>query len=180
NIDHTTGVFIIQRNGEWIGFYRESQLNSSQRIADELHRFLALSAGDTAAWQSEKIGVIKNPPPTGRQLYEEQCASCHLETGPGIPGKYPSLVQSPSVLGAPNGLTAMLLDGMKGGQDASGAHYGGVMPAYRTILTPADTAAVLTYVRQSWGNTATPISADYVKKLFYQLHARPDFWLRKE
>jgi protein SCO1/2 len=179
NIEHTTGVFLVDRSGQWIGSYRKNQLNDSQRVADDLRRFLALSPSDNAAWQTEKRGVVKTPPRSGRQLYIQQCASCHLENGRGIPGKYPSLVQSTWVIGAPNRITALLLDGVKGGHEG-GERYAGVMPAYRTILVPADAAALLTYIRQSWGNTASPISADYVQKLFYQLPPRPEFWSWKE
>jgi protein SCO1 len=175
NIEHTTGVFLIERSGQWIGSYRKNELSDSQRVADDLRHFLASSPSDNAAWQTEKRGAAKIPPPSGRQLYMQQCASCHLENGRGIPGKYPSLVQSTWVIGAPNRITALLLNGVKGGHE-DGARYAGVMPAYRSILVPADTAALLTYIRQSWGNTASPISADYVEKLFYQLPARPDFW----
>ena len=179
NIEHTTGVFLIDRSGQWIGSYRKNQLNDSQRVADDLRHFLASSPSDNAAWQTEKPEVVKTPPRTGRQLYVQQCASCHLEHGRGIPGKYPSLVQSTWVIGAPNRITALVLNGVKGGHEG-GARYAGVMPAYRTILVPADLAALLTYIRQSWGNTASRISADYVEKLFYQLPARPEFWSWKE
>ena len=175
NIEHTTGIFLIERSGQWIGSYRKNQLNDSQRVAEDLRHFLASSPGDNAAWQTEKRRVVKTPPRSGRELYMQQCASCHLEHGRGVPGKYPSLVQSAWVIGAPNRITSLLLNGVKGGHEGS-ARYTGVMPAYRTILVPADAAALLTYIRQSWGNTASSISADYVEKLFYQLPARPEFW----
>jgi protein SCO1 len=175
NIEHTTSVFLIERSGQWIGSYRKNQLNDSQGVADDLRHFLASSPGDNAGWQTEKRPVVGTSRRSGRELYMQQCASCHLENGRGVPGKYPSLVQSTWVIGAPNRITSLLLNGVKGGHEGS-ARYAGVMPAYRTILVPADTAALLTYIRQSWGNTASSISADYVEKLFYQLPARPEFW----
>jgi hypothetical protein len=84
------------------------------------------------------------------------------------------------VTGAPNRLTALVLDGVKGEHDVGGARYAGVMPAWRTVLPPAYTAAILTYIRQAWGNTAPGISAPYVQKLFYRFISRPDFWSWKE
>jgi protein SCO1/2 len=181
-IDHSTGVFVIGPSGKLVGYYRDRQLNNGPRIADDLRHLLALSPRDDYDWQSDKkdSGVVKAPPPSGRQLYLEQCASCHLENGRGLPGKYPSLVGSAWVLGAPNRLTALVLDGVKGRKEESGAPYAGVMPALRTVLTPAYTASVLTYIRQAWGNAAPAVSAPYVQKLSYRFHPRPDFWSWKE
>ena len=47
-------------------------------------------------------------------------------------------------------------------------------------MTPADTAAVLTYIRQAWGNTAPAISAGYVQDLTYQFSGRSGPWSWKE
>ena len=181
-IDHSTGVFIIGPSGKSIGYYRDRQLNNSPRIAEDLRHLLALSPREDYDWQSDKkdSGVIKIPPPSGHQLYTEQCASCHLENGRGIPGKYPPLAGSAWVTRASNRLTVLVLDGVKGGRDAGGARYAGVMPAWRTVLPPAYMAALLTYIRQAWGNAAPAVSAPYVQKLFYQYPARPDFWSWKE
>jgi protein SCO1/2 len=175
-IQHSTGVFLLERSSlKCVGYYLDRQLSDAQRVAADLRRFINLPAADAATWQAEKMGVVKGFHPSGRQLYLEQCASCHLENGRGVPGKYPSLVQSRCVLGAPNRLVALTLDGVK----ASDTSYKGVMPAYRTLMVPAYLADVLTYIRQSWGNNASPVSADYVQKLFYQLPPRSDFWTWK-
>ena len=47
-------------------------------------------------------------------------------------------------------------------------------------MTPADTAAVLSYIRQAWGNTASAISAGYVQNLTYQFIGRTGLWSWKE
>jgi hypothetical protein len=47
-------------------------------------------------------------------------------------------------------------------------------------MTPTDTAAVLSYIRQAWGNTASGISAGYVQNLTYQFIGRTELWSRKE
>src|SRR6476469_2936256 len=80
--------------------------------------------------QQRRMTIVKPLPISGRQLYLEQCASCHLENGRGIPGKYPSLVDSAWVTGAPNRLTALVLDGVEGNGDPGNAQPGGVMPAW--------------------------------------------------
>jgi len=180
SIEHSIDVNIIGPSGKWIAFYKKRQLSNSQRMADDLRHFLTVSSSSDDNWQSEKTGVIKAQAASGRQLYLEQCASCHLENGHGISGKYPSLVKSTWVLGAPNRLTALVLDGVTGNGDPDSGHYAGIMPAWRRVLTPADTAAVLTYIRQAWGNDASAISSSYVQRLSYQFGLRPDFWSWKE
>jgi mono/diheme cytochrome c family protein len=129
-------------------------------------------------WLSERRGVVRTPQLSGRQLYLEQCASCHGENGRGVSGKYRSLAGSAWLTGAPNRLTTLVLKGARGGKD--GARTGPVMPAWRAVLTSADIAALLTYTRQAWGNDAPAISASYVQKLGYQFASRPGFWSWKE
>jgi mono/diheme cytochrome c family protein len=48
------------------------------------------------------------------------------------------------------------------------------MPAFGRLLSDEEVAAVLTYVRNSWGNAAPPVSADDV------LDARKDFAKRRD
>ena len=176
-MEHTAGVFILEPSLlAGIGHYRESQLSNTQRVADDLRHLLALPAEKRNGWRAEQPGQAKPSRPSGREIYLQQCASCHLEDGRGVPGKYPSLIHSEWVLGAPNRLVALTLDGVKGAHDKSGCNSPGVMPAYRTVLPAAYIADVLTFIRQNWGNDASPISAEYVQKLFYGLPGRSDFW----
>ena len=180
NIAHSTAVYLVAPTGRCIALYGESELRDSQRMAEDLRHFLALFSTGSDNWQSEKLGAAKPLTASARQLYIAQCASCHRENGRGIAGKYPSLVGSAWVTGAPNRLTAMVLDGVKGKGDADGAQFGGVMPAWRAILPPAYTAQILTYIRQAWGNAAPAISDAYVEKLSSQLGPRADFRSWKE
>jgi mono/diheme cytochrome c family protein len=43
------------------------------------------------------------------------------------------------------------------------AHFNGAMPAWGDKLSPADIAAVVTYIRSSWGNHASPVTEAQVK-----------------
>jgi protein SCO1 len=180
SLGHTTGVFLLSRNGICMGYYRENQLGNASRIVNDLHRFLALPVGKETAWEPQRVRKVGVSFFSARQLYLNHCASCHQESGRGLPGKYPSLIQSAWVLGAPNRLVALTLDGVTAAPAAGGEKQRGVMPGYRTILTPVHLAQVLTYIRQSWGNNATPISADYVHKLYSELPFRTDFWSWQE
>ena len=81
-------------------------------------------------------------------------------------------------MGAPNRYATLVLEGLHGKKE--GVRTGPVMPAWRTVLTPADMAALMTYTRQAWGNAAPAISATYVQKLGYQFASRPGFWSWEE
>ena len=85
-IAHSTVIFLIGPSGKCIGFYGNNDLRDNKRMAEDLRHFLELSPADNDNWESRKVGVVKPLPVSGRQLYLEQCASCHLENGRGIPG----------------------------------------------------------------------------------------------
>ena len=85
----------------------------------------------------------------GRQQYTASCAGCHQAAGTGLTGVAKSLVGSRWVLGNPEALIRILLHGKEGEM---------LMPAVGSTLTPDQIAAVLTYVRRSWGNGATAVT----------------------
>jgi mono/diheme cytochrome c family protein len=98
----------------------------------------------------------------GERIYDGNCVPCHQQSGAGIPGVYPGLAASPVVLGDPAQLALWV---MKGQRPAS-------MPAGRYPtqmlqfgwLKPADAAALFTYLRSSFGNSAAPVDADTVAR----------------
>lgn len=86
-------------------------------------------------------------PAAGASIYAAKCASCHGASGQGIPGTFPALAGNLDVTAAnPNGIIATVVHGK------------GVMPAWRSQLSNADIAAVLTYIRSSWGNSAGAVT----------------------
>ncbi len=100
-------------------------------------------------------------PPGGRgaQLYAQHCAQCHGERGEGAPGAYPALAGNRAVmLDPPANLVRMLLEGGFAPATAGNPRpYG--MPPFATVLDSQELAAVLTYVRGSWGNRGSGVSA---------------------
>ena len=46
-----------------------------------------------------------------------------------------------------------------------GGNYKGIMPSWESNLSTADIADVVTYIRSSWGNKATPVNAADVAKV---------------
>ncbi len=92
----------------------------------------------------------------GRSLYDKHCADCHGLRGEGVPGVYPPLAGNPSVLQPdPRNLVRLLDHGSFAPATAANPRpYS--MPAQ--ALGDAEAAAVLSYVRQSWGNKASALS----------------------
>jgi mono/diheme cytochrome c family protein len=84
----------------------------------------------------------------GEQQYLGTCAGCHQARGTGLPGVAKPLVGSQWVLGAPVRLIRIVLHGKEGEM---------LMPPIGGSLTNDQIANVLTYVRRSWGNNASPI-----------------------
>jgi mono/diheme cytochrome c family protein len=84
--------------------------------------------------------------PDGKTLFAKNCAACHQASGKGIPGAFPALAANSFVQGAPADVATVLLKGRGGMPDFSGS------------LDDAEIAQVLSYVRTSWGNGATPLS----------------------
>jgi mono/diheme cytochrome c family protein len=88
----------------------------------------------------------------GAAVYDDRCASCHGGNGEGAFPAYPALAGNPSVSAplAANAIKAVLNGGYAPATAANPRPYG--MPAFFSELSDADVAAVLTYVRSSWGN----------------------------
>jgi cbb3-type cytochrome c oxidase subunit III len=100
--------------------------------------------------------------PDGKAIFLLNCAVCHQPTGKGG-GPYPPLAHNPDVNQADSGrLIETVLNGRTGPITVNGSQYGGNMPSWRGQLTDAEIAAVLTYVRTAWGNSAPAVSEDQV------------------
>jgi mono/diheme cytochrome c family protein len=98
----------------------------------------------------------------GRQKYLVSCAGCHGSNGKGAARMGPPLAGSEWVLGEEVQLSLILLHGIEGPIEVAGKKYDApeilpVMPSHST-MTDADIAAVLTYIRNEWGNQAPPIT----------------------
>ena len=99
---------------------------------------------------------------SGRQLYLSTCAGCHGTDGAGMARFAPPLIGSDWVVGDGKRLALILLHGMEGPVAVAGKVYDKpdilpVMPAHSTMDDAAITA-ILTYIRNEWGNQAGPVS----------------------
>ncbi|MCY3928608.1 MAG: hypothetical protein OXG81_10045 [Acidobacteria bacterium] len=117
----------------------------------------------------------------GRRHYRA-CRSCHNEDGRGQDGLGPSLVRSPWVLGSSERLVALVLQGIEGPIEVHGETWDDLMPGFATDPRLPDTAiaALLTYIRRSWGNTAGPVSPELVTAVRQRTGERLDPWTASE
>jgi mono/diheme cytochrome c family protein len=102
--------------------------------------------------------------PDGKALYEQRCIACHQPTGAGLPGAFPPLAGSEWVTGKPDAMIRIVLHGLQGPISVKGANYNAAMIPYGTgaAMNDAEVAAVLSYVRSSFGNKAAPVTAAQV------------------
>jgi len=89
----------------------------------------------------------------GEQVYTTNCAACHQANGQGVPPAFPSLIGSAIATGDPAAHIDMVLNGKTNT----------AMAAYRDVLTDAEIAAVITYERNAWGNSAGIVQPAAVK-----------------
>lgn len=100
----------------------------------------------------------------GEKIYVQHCMPCHQAEGVGVQNMIPPLVKTDHVLGPKATLIKILLNGMNGEIKVNGDIYSNEMPS-QAFLTDEEIAAVLTYVRKSFGNKASSVSVGEVKKM---------------
>jgi mono/diheme cytochrome c family protein len=95
----------------------------------------------------------------GDKLYEKNCAACHGDKGQGVPGIYPALAGNRAVtLASHNNLVQVVRQGGFMPTTAGNPRPFG-MPPYGQLLNNQEIAGIATFIRQSWGNSAPPVSS---------------------
>jgi mono/diheme cytochrome c family protein len=117
----------------------------------------------------------------GGQLYALNCSACHGNDGKGATGgAFPPLANSPWVTGDPALPIKIVLNGLEGVVEVAGKTYNLAMPPHGAVLGDAEVAAVLSFVRSSWGNSAAVITGEQVKAVRTQSAARKQPWTGPE
>ncbi|MBS0609076.1 MAG: cytochrome c [Proteobacteria bacterium] len=93
----------------------------------------------------------------GQGLYKQQCAQCHGERGEGHQGAFPALAGNRAVLMADttNLVQVVLQGGYAPATAGNPRPYG--MPPFMQSLHDEEIAAVLSYIRNAWGNEAAKV-----------------------
>lgn len=108
----------------------------------------------------------------GQAIYVEQCAGCHQTEGQGQATVAPPLAGSKRVAASGDVPVRILTNGLEGKI--------GLMPPLGGAMSDAEVAAVLTYVRQSFGNRAAPLPPAAVKEWRLAFAHRTTPWSEKD
>jgi mono/diheme cytochrome c family protein len=98
----------------------------------------------------------------GAALYAQNCVPCHHENGEGLPKVFPSLAGSPAVAGDPIELAQWVLSQKRPASIPAGRY-----PTQMLLfgwMNNEDAAALLTYIRSHFGNSASPVDAALIAK----------------
>lgn len=110
-----------------------------------------------AKMSSAKTAMVSK---NGAAVYSANCSSCHGAKGEG--GVGPPLAGNATVTGDPKKIIHIVKDGLTGTISVNGKSYNGQMPPWKATLSNADISAVISYIRTSWGNHASAVSASQV------------------
>lgn len=150
------GAWYFDARGGWF----EAKVYEPYRSLTDVERFQPRSGGDAVLLR-------------GKALFEQNCALCHNPDGLGKPAQAPPLAGSEWVL-APgaNRLIRIPQVGLAGPIEVKGQVWNLPMAAMGAIYPDEDLAAVLSYIRNSWGNKASIVTAEQVKKVRAELAGR--------
>jgi mono/diheme cytochrome c family protein len=110
----------------------------------------------------------------GAAIYRDQCSACHGLDGTGTPELFPTIANSPAAMSDdPRTSIRIVLRGARSVSTTSAPTAPG-MPSYGRLLDDTEVAAVLTYVRNAWGNASTSVTAYDVTKVRKETALRPD------
>ena len=161
-----TGVSV---RGSALGPMAEVVFRSTQHLNDADLRAMAVflkSLPQSAALvPRDPVPLAQETVERGRAVYRDRCADCHGPQGEGARGAYPALAGNRSVVMDPpvNVVRAVLSGGFQSATAGNPRPWG--MPPFGHVLDDADTAAVVTFIRNQWGNSASPVSSTDVQRM---------------
>ena len=180
--------------GSWsvdeIATYLKTGHNSTSAANGPMSETLTLSTSRMtdadlkaiATYLKDQPGGDQSAPPRpdettmkiGAKIYEDECAGCHTSNGKGVAGLFPALHGSAVVQqDDPTTLLHVVLRGARGVGTAP-APTAAAMPAFGWLLKDDEVAAVVTYIRNAWGNAAPPVGAGDVGKARLSFVERSD------
>lgn len=145
-------------------------------------------AGKTQLKKSEEKSILDDKAmkqfALGRQKYLATCTGCHGNDGKGVTRLGPPLAGSDWVTGDEMRLSLIVLHGLEGAVVVNGKKYDKpnilpVMPSHST-MDDADIAAILTYIRNEWGNVAGAVSVRTVGGTRHTSQGRVNPWTVNE
>lgn len=162
----------------------EVVLRSTQHLSepdlDAMAQYLQSLPGDKAAppapsatANAAAVASAAEPKPNpaspdaqkAAKLYEQHCAQCHGDQGEGVPKAYPALAGNRAItMTSTENLVQMVLGGGYPPATAGNPRPFG-MPPFVLVLDDSEIASVITHLRTSWGNQASPVTPMQVQRM---------------
>jgi cytochrome c oxidase subunit 2 len=113
-----------------------SDADYTKWVADRKKEMAAAADDPNKTWTIDEMKA------RGEKVYAANCVACHQANGKGVPGAFPALDGSAMVTGPKAAQINIVLNGKN------------AMPAWKSVLSDTDIAAVITYTRNNWSNKA--------------------------
>lgn len=152
---------------------------STQHFTDADLQSMAMYLKSLPAANNSKGALSKTasaPQPAGEKLYktagglgyDQFCSTCHRKDGMGVTGLFPPLAGNRSILSDdPTSAIHVTLSGWKSASTKGQPRVVG-MPEFGN-LTDDELADIITFMRTTWGNQASHVTAAQVKKVRDQI-----------
>lgn len=154
------------------GLMAEVVVNSTAKMSNEELKAIATYLKDTPPAPDTKPGApSQEVVDAGKGIYNDSCAACHDASGAGVPHMFPPLKGNAVAQQAdPSTVVRVILEGAMTAATKE-RPTPSAMPAFAWKLSNDEIAAVATYVRNAWGNQASPVSASDVSKMRKSINA---------
>jgi mono/diheme cytochrome c family protein len=142
--------------------------NSTSKMPDADLKAMAAYLKERGAAGSPAPAALPASDPQmriGEAVFIDTCSACHMRTGAGVEHIFPRLAGNAIVRqDDPTTLVRIILTGSRAAAtDATPT--APAMPSLGYRLSDGQLAAVVTYIRNNWGNAASAVTADAVKSL---------------
>ncbi len=165
-------VYLVTSNRDWHPRFFPVLYDQFPRPSDDRIIRLSPVTPQQVAWlqplaapyREEKPAVqltAATAPETGLAVYGQYCAGCHQPEGTGVAGLYPPLARTGWVNGDKHTLIRTVLYGLSKPIEVNGKPYHEQMPPYK-FLSDRQVAAVLTFIRSSFGNQSAAVAPEEV------------------
>jgi nitrite reductase (NO-forming) len=144
----------------YLGSQAEAGTEAEKRVASlEAQVKEAIKTNPEIANLTKEIQVER-----GRRVFMQICFVCHQPQGQGIPGQIPPLAKSDFLMADKQRSIRFVLQGQTGEIMVNGQKFNGTMVPLN-YLPDDDIANVLTFVRNSFGNSGEAVSVPEVRRV---------------
>ncbi len=147
----------------YLGNAAEGGSDSERKVADLQKQVKIAIQGDVKISGLNKEIVLEK----GKRVFMQTCFACHQATGEGLPGVFPPLAKSDYLMADKARSIRAVLKGVTGAITVNGKEFNGMMPPVQ--LNEEQIANVLSYVRNTWGNSGDLVTVDEVKRVHADL-----------